>query len=225
MRKPVRRICSVCNRTLPRAAARCFYCENPHLVQEAARVLTPPVMTGEQASPFAVIPAEDFGRLEYLARIELDGQNRIGKYLREKLDRAVVCPSEQVPSTLVRMGSLVSLGYLSAAGNPVWIKGFLAYPREQTTSWRPISVASPLGSAILGMAEGNEVAYEDNNGASHIARIYWVSRSKQAIVTGGAEPEPALYASRGAPRHRNGEEPREPESGNEEAPDRVMVVP
>jgi regulator of nucleoside diphosphate kinase len=75
--------------------------------------------------------------------------------LRQRLDDAQVVPADQAPRTLVTMNSLVELRNLGR-GEKFTCK--LAYPAEADPARPSVSVAAPLGTAMLGARVGETIA-------------------------------------------------------------------
>ena len=91
----------------------------------------------------------------------------VSAFLSRELDRAIVRPDGDLPRTIVRMGSRV----LFRRGDgmpPEW--GELVYP-DQSPSEGQITVASPLGVALLDLREGARMPYIDADGTEHCLSV------------------------------------------------------
>ena len=98
-----------------------------------------------------VLSRHDHDRLERLlekvgARPDLDA-------LREELERAEIVEPEAVPRTLVTMNSVVRFVDV-ASGRESEVK--LVFPAHADGVDR-VSVLAPVGSALLGLSEGDEI--------------------------------------------------------------------
>lgn len=183
MRKPIPYSCPICGSRLPRAASRCFFCENPLPIHKgrvpASRGLSSRALgsqpSGTQELPPLYIAARDFGRLENLAHTA-PGDDVGLRLLRSELDRAIVCDETDMPHRVVRMGSTVVLRDRGDDGTKQKLRGVLVYPGESHPSLPSISVLSPLGSAILGLSVGDSIRYEARNGVRHVAAVLSVVR-------------------------------------------------
>lgn len=183
MRKPIPYLCPICASRLPRAASRCFFCETPLPFHKgkataAARPRLPsadPEALQRQELPRLYIAAQDFGRLEPLAHLNLDARAD-GDLLRRELDRAIVCDSPSMPHGVVRMGSIIVLRDRGDDGTAQKIRGILVYPGECHPHLPSIAVSSPLGAAILGLSVGDVMPYESADGIRHVATILSVVR-------------------------------------------------
>jgi regulator of nucleoside diphosphate kinase len=77
--------------------------------------------------------------------------------LRSELDRAIVVPAHEVPHGVVTMGSRIQVRDLGSGR----IAGYkLVYPREADAAEHRLSVLAPLGTALLGNAEGDAVEWK-----------------------------------------------------------------
>ena len=73
--------------------------------------------------------------------------------LQRALTRATVVPAAEVPADVVTMNSRVAYAD-ETARMPATVK--LVYP-EQGAAWGRLPVTSPLGTALLGLREGQEI--------------------------------------------------------------------
>lgn len=71
--------------------------------------------------------------------------------LRQKLDEAVIVPTEKLARSIVSMGALVRIADLRLRTDDDLR---LVYPKDASPALRCISLLSPLGTAILGCDEG-----------------------------------------------------------------------
>jgi regulator of nucleoside diphosphate kinase len=117
-------------------------------------------MTEGAERPLIWIERADYGRLlravDGLAAQAPD----VSAFLSRELDRAIVRPEGDLPRTIVRMGSRV---LFRRADDMPFEWGELAYP-DQLPSEGRITVASPLGVALLGLREGARMPYIDADG-------------------------------------------------------------
>ena len=88
--------------------------------------------------------------------------------LQAELDRADVLPPDQVPPSVVTMNSTVKFSILESD------KEFcltLVYPRDMDGSADRISIFAPVGSALLGMSVGDELAWPGPGGKAMTVRV------------------------------------------------------
>ena len=94
-----------------------------------------------------LIVDQDFARLAPLA---------CDKTLAEELDRATVVPVERMPGNVVRMHSRVT--YLDEYSGERR-EAELVFPDEADLARGKISVLAPVGSALLGLQEGQTIEW------------------------------------------------------------------
>ena len=88
--------------------------------------------------------------------------------LSEELDRAIVVPSERMPSDVVTMHSRCI--YIDEnVGVQREIE--LVYPDEADPNEGKVSVLAPIGSALLGLAAGQSIDWELPGGRIHRLRV------------------------------------------------------
>ena len=76
--------------------------------------------------------------------------------LREELERAVVLSSEDLPADVVTVGTRVRVRDVKSGERREMT---LVYPEHADVDARRISVLAPLGTALLGYREGDEVEW------------------------------------------------------------------
>lgn len=100
----------------------------------------------------------DYKRLVDLIQIQRQSSGTvsyIGK-LGEELKRAKRVAPEQIPANVVTMNSRVLLRDLQS-GTEMEIT--LVYPKDADVNARKISIFAPVGTAIIGCKEGDEVEW------------------------------------------------------------------
>ncbi|MDD2982147.1 MAG: GreA/GreB family elongation factor [Crocinitomicaceae bacterium] len=79
--------------------------------------------------------------------------------LKQELSTAIVIEDEDFPSDVIRLNSIVDVE------TPFGImKAQLVLPNMSNTAEKKISLLTPMGSAILGYAEGDEIMWSFPNG-------------------------------------------------------------
>ncbi|MEO7805119.1 MAG: GreA/GreB family elongation factor [Steroidobacteraceae bacterium] len=85
--------------------------------------------------------------------------------LRLELDRALVLDPSEMPSSVVTLGATVSVVNMRSGERQELV---LVSPAESDVSARRISVLAPLGTALLGYREGDEVEWLMPGGLQHL---------------------------------------------------------
>ena len=84
--------------------------------------------------------------------------------LRSELDRAIVVGADSVPRHVVTMGAWVEIRDFA---NGDVEKFQLVYPRDADAAAQRLSILAPLGTALLGNSEGDEVEWRMPGGVRH----------------------------------------------------------
>lgn len=95
------------------------------------------------------------------------------KMLLAELQRADVVPDDRMASSTIRMGSTVEY-QIDGGTNRV---GKLVFPIDADFAKGQISILSPIGSALVGLSTGQEMAFEGADGQSHIICVISVRQS------------------------------------------------
>jgi len=117
--------------------------------------------------PTITVSERDLERLEAVLAGLPDDQPGVDA-LRGELDRAQVAPSEAMPPDVVTMNSRVRF-VVEPAGREVEMT--LVYPHDFTGTPGQLSVTTPAGVAVLGLAVGQQIEWLAPNGQTVRARI------------------------------------------------------
>lgn len=88
--------------------------------------------------------------------------------LEAELDRADVVEPDQIPPTVVTMNSTVQFEILETRQD---FRLTLVYPRDIDGSADRVSIFAPVGSALLGMSVGDELAWPGPGGKTMTVRV------------------------------------------------------
>jgi len=91
--------------------------------------------------------------------------------LRAELDRAIVVPDEALPPNVVRIGSRVHVRDLDSSDEEQVV---LVLPEQANPEQNRVSIFAPLGIALLGYVEGDDLAWPAPSGLRRL-RILGVS--------------------------------------------------
>lgn len=113
------------------------------------------------ARPEIIISSTDADRLERLLD-SLPGSGFMGRAeLEAELARARVVEPKDVPPTVVTMNSTVRFRVESSKDE---FELTLVYPKDVDSSGKTISVLAPVGSALLGLSQGDEIEWPKPGG-------------------------------------------------------------
>ena len=84
-----------------------------------------------------------------------------------ELERASVLPNDQVASDTVQMGSTVT--YETESGQTRTVT--LVYPGEADIEQAKVSILTPIGVALLGLAPGQAIDWRARDGQSHQLKV------------------------------------------------------
>ena len=113
--------------------------------------------------PQIIVSNADYERLTDLATASLERLPEVANELLSEMDRAKVVQDGSVPDNVVRMGSTVT--FKSDDGNTRTFK--LVYPAEESLDEHRISVMTPVGAALIGLAEGQSISWTARDGKHH----------------------------------------------------------
>jgi regulator of nucleoside diphosphate kinase len=113
--------------------------------------------------PQIIVSAADHERLTDLATASLERLPDVAKELLAEMDRAHVVEEPAVPANVVRMGSTVTFN--SDDGRTRTLK--LVYPVDESLDEHRISVMTPVGAALIGLAEGQSISWTARDGKHH----------------------------------------------------------
>lgn len=109
--------------------------------------------------PEIVVSQNDQQRLTVLAMDALNRSPDVASELIAEMERARVVPD--VPSSAVQMGSTVT--YKADDGRERRVT--LVFPGEADIGAGKISILTPIGTALIGLSEGQSIAWTARDGA------------------------------------------------------------
>ena len=113
--------------------------------------------------PNITITSRDAARLETLLEGMPAGSFPGHKALEDEIYRATLVAPEEIPPTVVTMNSTVRFAVLPSG---VEHRLKLVYPGKSDASEDSISILAPVGSALLGLAEGDDIHWPNPNGGT-----------------------------------------------------------
>ena len=130
--------------------------------------------------PTIFITEEDFDRLDRLAASGQAKNLPAAELLASELERAVVCPADEIAPDVVTMNSQVTFRIGSETERRTRT---LVYPEDyamDASGGDRLSVMTPLGAALIGMPAGSRIEYETINGSSRLVTVDAVVHQPQA---------------------------------------------
>jgi len=142
-----------------------------------------------QASVAAVLPpiiltADNHERLGHLVDVASDGMAAEADFLAREIDRADVVAPEQIPPSVVTMNSRCIFRD-DASGRDRTVT--LVYPEDEDVAAGRISVLTPVGAALIGLAEGQSMSWHTRSGESRILTLLQVAFQPEAASRQGAD--------------------------------------
>lgn len=117
------------------------------------------------AKPAIIISQQDLQRLETM----LEHQSKLTptmQHLEDELARADVVAPQEIPENVVTMNARVKIT-IAPANEPTEI--ILVYPHDFRGDKEQVNVLAPVGAAILGLSEGQEIEWPQPDG--HLMKV------------------------------------------------------
>jgi regulator of nucleoside diphosphate kinase len=125
---------------------------------------------GARIKPRITLTADDHERLSQLARAAATAMPDQAAVLSEELERADVLADGR-PERTVCMGSEVAFRD-DSTGKVETVT--LVYPGDADISRRRISVLTPIGTALIGLAVGDSISWETRSGELRLLTVLHV---------------------------------------------------
>jgi len=122
-----------------------------------------PALVRNRSVPNIIVSNADYERLTDLATASIEHQPEVAEELLSEMDRAKIVQDGNVPAGVVRMGSTVT--FRSDDGRE--LTETLVYPVDEDSSAHKISVMTPVGAALIGLAEGQSISWTARDGRRH----------------------------------------------------------
>jgi len=117
--------------------------------------------TGRTTKPRIILSAHDYERLSALARAASRRMPDLAADLAEEIGRAHVLAKGRYPEHIVCMNSEVEFRD-DATGKTQTVR--LGYPEAADIAEGKISVLTPVGTALIGLPEGQSIKWESPSG-------------------------------------------------------------
>lgn len=110
--------------------------------------------------PNIIVSDRDQSRLTTLATDALERFPQAAQELLSEMERAAVVSAEAVPSNVVQMGS----GVVFQSDNGETRRVTLVFPGQADIGAGRISILTPIGAALIGLSEGQSIAWKTRDG-------------------------------------------------------------
>ena len=133
------------------------------------------VPNARRSKPKIVVSDVDEKRLNGLAVAVANRMPELADELLAELERARIVKADVMPANVVRMGS--SLEYSSEDGQQRQVT--LVYPGEADIAEGKISILTPIGTALIGLAEGQSIEWTARDDRRHRLTVLNVRNSAE----------------------------------------------
>ncbi|MFZ1101908.1 MAG: nucleoside diphosphate kinase regulator [Hyphomicrobiaceae bacterium] len=144
--------------------------------------------------PQIIVSDSDQGRLTTLATDALNRYPAVASELLAEMERAQVEPAGSVPSDVVQMGSTV----VFRSDDEQVRRVALVFPGQADIGEGKISILTPIGTALIGLSEGQSITSLTRDGKSR--RLTVVSVEGAADALGHVRPASAGQSRKARPR-------------------------
>ncbi len=118
-------------------------------------------MTTSQNTPSIVLTDRDNERLSALAAGQKGPDAAVGQILAQELEYAAIVEPAKVPANVVTMNSRVTVRDETNGKTQIFT---LVYPVDEDISIGNLSVLTPAGTALIGLSEGETLAWTARDG-------------------------------------------------------------
>jgi regulator of nucleoside diphosphate kinase len=114
----------------------------------------------QRQKPSIIVSDTDQSRLTTLATDALERFPQAAQELLSEMERAAVVSAEAVPPNVVQMGS----GVVFRSDNGETRRVTLVFPGQADIAAGRISILTPIGAALIGLSEGQSIAWKTRDG-------------------------------------------------------------
>lgn len=137
--------------------------------------------------PSIIVSDSDQRRLTTLATTALDRTPEVAEELLNEMERAEVVPAQSVPPTTVQMGSTVL--YKADDGRERRVS--LVFPGQADIAEGKISILTPIGTALIGLSEGQSISWMTRDGHRRSMTVIKVEETVDTLSpTDDTDPGP-----------------------------------
>jgi regulator of nucleoside diphosphate kinase len=144
------------------------------LSHEISRIRTDPPVT---------LDAAHVERLQAMAMAIMERAPEVAERLLQEIERSQVVPSADLPKNVVTIGSRVTFIDESTSQQQTVT---VVFPSDADIAERRVSVLTPIGAALIGLAPGASISWETRTGETRKLAVVDVRPPEQ-----GATPHPS----------------------------------
>jgi regulator of nucleoside diphosphate kinase len=133
--------------------------------------------------PTITMARSDHQRLTRLAESIAERNPAVAEALFVELERAHLVADDRLPRDVVRMGS--TLRFSTDAGEERTVT--LVFPPEADIAEGRISILTPIGAALIGLAAGQSIDWTARDGRTHRLTVERVEGGEERRAAGGRE--------------------------------------
>ena len=126
--------------------------------------------------PTIIVSAAEQDRLLELALALRTRMPKVAEVLLTEMDRATVVETDAMPANVIRMGS--TLVYRDDEGTEREVT--LVYPDQADIKLGRVSIATPIGAALIGLSQDQSIRWVAPNGKDHRLTILKVINTPAA---------------------------------------------
>lgn len=131
--------------------------------------------------PRISITERDHASLSMLANAALERSPEVAEELLNELDRARIVSERAAKPNVVRMGS--GLTYRADEGAERTVT--LVYPAQADISQGRVSIMTPVGAALIGLSEGQSIAWNTRAGKKQTLTVLAVTAPGDQLAQTG----------------------------------------
>lgn len=130
-------------------------------------------MAAPENMPPIIVAEEEFDALSDIAESLAGVLPEVAHFLERELARARLLPMNHVPPNVVTMNATVEFTF-GMKGRSEKLR--LVYPAESPSENGSVSIASPVGVALLGLGEGQSISWSSRYGELRWLKVTRVVR-------------------------------------------------